>query len=54
MLNVSDAPTQPLAVGVTITLAVISDVPLFIAVKDAMFPVPVVERPIEPLSLPQL
>ena len=45
-VNVCDAPVQLLADGVTAISAVVGALVLFIAVKEAMFPAPLVARPI--------
>jgi len=47
MVNVSGVPVQPLAEGVTVMVAVIIVVPMFVAVNEAMSPFPVAANPIE-------
>jgi hypothetical protein len=54
MVNVFEAPGQPFAVGVTVMVAVTSAVPVFVAVKDAIFPVPLAARPILAVLFVQL
>jgi hypothetical protein len=54
MLNVVDVPLQALATGVTVILAVTGDEPLFVAMKDAIFPLPLAARPTEVVLLAQL
>ena len=47
--------TPPLVYdGVTVTVATTGAVPVFTAVKEAMFPVPVAARPIEAVVFVQL
>ena len=53
MVNDVDDPVQPLAVGVTVIVAVIGDVVLLIAVKAAIFPLPFAARPIAVLLFVQ-
>ena len=40
-------PVQPLAVGVTVTVAITGALPVLVAVKEAMFPLPEAARPME-------
>jgi len=54
IVNVSGLPTQPLADGVTVTVAVTIEEPLFMALKEGMSPLPAVPRPIEGMSFVQL
>ena len=51
IVKLVDAPVQPPTDGVTVTVAVAIAVPVFIAVKEAMLPVPLDARPILLLSL---
>ena len=53
MVNDVDDPVQPLAVGVTVIVAVIGDVVLLIAVKAGIFPLPFAARPIAVLLFVQ-
>ncbi len=46
IVYVDGVPVQPLTVGVTDIVAVIGSVPVFVAVNDAMFPVPLEAKPI--------
>ena len=46
--------TQLLSVAVTVMVAVKGEVPLFVAVKAGMFPVPEVASPMEELLFVQL
>ena len=50
----TDAPVQPFAVGVTVIVATTAVVPLFVAVNEAIFPVPLPANPIEGLLFVQL
>ena len=43
-------PGQPLAVGVTVTVAVTGFAVLFVPVKEGVLPVPLAARPIEVLE----
>jgi len=45
--NVLNGPGQPLAVGVTLIVALATELPLLDARKDAIFPVPLAARPIK-------
>ena len=47
-------PVQPLAVGVTVTVAITGAVPLLVAVNDPIFPDPLAARPIDGVSLIQV
>jgi hypothetical protein len=52
MVNVSVAPTQPLAVGVTVNTPLVSVAPVFVAVNDIIDdPLPLAPIPIAVLSL---
>ena len=44
---------QPSNDGVTVTVAVTGAVPVFVAVKDGIFPVPLAARPIDGVLLVQ-
>lgn len=48
------APVQPLAVGVTVIVPLIAVIPALVAVKAAMFPVPLAARPIAVFEFVQL
>jgi len=50
ILNAEGVPGQPLTVGVTVMTALIAADPLFVAVKGAIFPVPLPGKPIEGLE----
>ena len=54
IVKVSGVPAQPFALGVTSIVAVSAIVPVFVAVKLAIFPVLDAARPIEALSFVQL
>jgi hypothetical protein len=54
IVKVCTEPVHPLAVGVTVIVAVTEVVPGLVAVNAAMFPVPVAASPIEVLLLLQL
>jgi hypothetical protein len=47
MVNVSTGPGQPLAVGVTVTVAVTGALPVFVAAKAPILPLPDVAKPME-------
>lgn len=47
MINVSDIPTQPAAVGVTMITASTEDTPVLIALNAPTFPIPLAARPTE-------
>jgi hypothetical protein len=49
-----DVPTQPLAVGVTVIVAVTEEVPLLAAIKDAILPAPVAASPMDMVLFVQL
>ena len=53
MVNVTGTPVHPFAVGVTVMVAVTGAVPVLVAVKEGMFPVPPAARPIEAVLLLQ-
>jgi hypothetical protein len=46
IVKVRGVPTQPLAVGVTVIVAITGVVPVFVAVKVGIFPVPLAASPI--------
>ena len=46
MVKVVGVPAQPLAVGVTVIVATTGVVPVLVAVKDAILPVPLAPSPI--------
>ena len=52
--NVTGVPLQPLAVGVTVIVAVIGEFPVFVAVNGLMSPVPDAGNPIAVLLFVQL
>lgn len=54
MVNVLDVPVHPAADGVTVIVEMIGDVPVLVAVKLAISPLPEAAKPIEVLSLVQL
>jgi hypothetical protein len=58
MVNICDAPVQvtapKVAEGVTVIIPLMGLVVVFVAVKAAIFPVPVAARPIAVLLLVQL
>jgi hypothetical protein len=54
IVNDVEEPEQPVAVGVTVILAVAIDVPELTVVNDEISPVPLEGRPIDVLSLVQL
>jgi hypothetical protein len=54
IVAVIGVPVQPLAVGVIVIVAVTGVLPLFVAVKDAISPVPEAARPIEVVLLVQV
>ena len=54
MVNVSGIPVQPTAEGVTVIAAVTGVLPVFIAVNDAILPLPLAARPIDVFVLVQL
>jgi hypothetical protein len=47
IVRLPDGPAQPFAVGVTVIVAVTGVLPLFVAEKEAIFPVPLPASPIE-------
>ena len=47
-------PVQPFAVGVTVIVATTAVVPLFVAVNEAILPLPLPANPIEGLLFVQL
>ena len=54
MVNVLDKPSQELAVGVTVIVAIIGENPVFKALKEGKFPVPEAVIPMLVKSLVQL
>ena len=54
MVNVTGAPLQPLADGVTVIVAVTAVVPVLIAVNAPIFPEPLAASPIDVLLFVQL
>ena len=52
--NVRTVPVHPLIVGVTVMVAVTAAVPTFVAVNEAMFPVPLAANPMVALLFVQL
>ena len=51
MVNDSGVPTHPFAVGVTVIVAITVAVPLLVAVKEGMFPVPLAASPMDGVLL---
>ena len=51
IVKLSGVPAQPANEGVTVIVAVTGAVPVFAAVNDAMFPVPLAARPIDVVLL---
>ncbi len=54
MVKETGIPGHPFAVGVTVIVATTAVVPVFVAVKEAMLPVPLAAKPIEGLLFVQL
>jgi len=54
MENVSAVPGHNPVVGVTVIVDTTGEVPLFVAVKEAMFPAPLAARPVVASELTQL
>jgi hypothetical protein len=54
MVKLPVVPLQPLATGVTVTIPVMGNVPVLVAVNGAMSPVPGDARPMEVLLFTQL
>ena len=54
IVKVCGVPAQPLALGVTVIVAVTGVVPVLIAAKDGIFTVPVAARPIDGVEFVQL
>ena len=54
IVNETGDPEHPLATGVTVIVAVTGDVPVFVAIKEDIFPEPLAARPIVVLLLDQL
>ena len=50
MVEVCDPPVQPFAVAATVTVAVTGDAVAFVAVNEAILPLPLAARPTEVLS----
>lgn len=53
IVNERGTPGQPLAVGVTVMVAVTGVVPVLVAVKEPMFPLPLAPKPMDVLLLVQ-
>ena len=53
IVNVLEVPVQPFADGVTVIVAVTGVLPVLIAAKEAMLPVPLAASPIDGLLLVQ-
>jgi hypothetical protein len=51
MVNEMGGPTQPLAVGVTVMVAITVVMPALVAVKDGIFPVPLPASPMDGVLL---
>ena len=54
MVKETGAPGQPFAVGVTVMVAITAVVPPFVAVNEAMLPLPLAASPMDGVSLIQL
>ncbi len=54
MVKETGVPGQPFAVGVTVIIATTAVVPVFVAVNEAISPIPLAAKPIEGLLLVQL
>ena len=54
MLKETGAPEQPLIVGVTVIVPVIATVPVLVAVKEEIFPVPLAGKPMSVLVFIQV
>lgn len=54
MVKTSGVPEHPFATGVTVIVAVTGAVPVFVAVNDEIFPVPLAPSPIDVALLVQL
>src|SRR5262245_54448601 len=54
IVNDCGVPVQPLLTGVTVIVAVTGEVPLLVALNDAMLPLPLAARPIDVLLFVQL
>ncbi len=54
MVKLVDAPVQPRATGVIVTIADSAEEPAFVAVNEAIFPVPEALNPMDGLLLLQL
>ena len=51
MVNETGVPVQPLAAGVTVIVAITGTVPVLVAVKEAILPVPLAASPMEVVLL---
>jgi hypothetical protein len=51
MVNDIGVPEHPFATGVTVIVAITVAVPLFVAVKDGIFPVPLPANPMDGVLL---
>jgi hypothetical protein len=51
MVNDKGVPVHPFAVGVTVMVAITGAVPLLVAVKDGIFPVPLAASPMDGVLL---
>ena len=54
MVKVSGVPEHPLATGVTVTVAVTGALPVLVAVKDPILPLPEPPKPMEAVVFVQL
>ena len=54
IVNVMGVPTQPLADGVTVIVAITGAVPALVAVNEAILPLPAAARPMDGVVLVQL
>lgn len=54
IVNVVGAPGQPLAVGVTVMVAVTGAVPALVAVNEPMLPTPLAPKPMDGVLFVQL
>ena len=53
IVNVLGVPIQPFAFGVTVIVAIMGVKPLFVVIKEAMFPLPVAAKPMDGVSFVQ-
>ncbi len=53
MVKVVLVPKQPFAFGVTVIVASIGDVPLFVVIKLVILPLPIAGKPMEGVSFVQ-